>query len=391
MQLSYSLPLSTSSIEVPGSKSLANRLLVLKHLYYPNMEIGNLPASTDTSTLAKLLEQRLHSTSFHFDAYDGGTTFRFLLAVLAATQTKATVTGSARLLKRPHSGLFDSLKQVGCSITQREDNSIAIQPETLDIGDVWNVDVSQSSQYATALALIAPAFGKSIQIKLIGKPVSLGYLDLTISLMKSLGIQIDRTKDAISAHPFTQKDTTIEQQVETDWSAVQYFVSLAVLSNQTITLMGNFLNSTQPDQASLRFGMSLGLDIEMTDEGVRLIPNPNFTKPKHISRNYTNCPDIALSERVCCHALGIQLDASGIDHLQYKESDRWRCIHQELDKFKDQLPSFETHQDHRIAMSLAPLAILKPIIINQPEVVSKSFPDFWEQLNKLGISVRAGK
>ncbi|MBO6515912.1 MAG: hypothetical protein JJ975_05110, partial [Bacteroidia bacterium] len=343
-----------------------------------------LPLSEDTQVLEQQLS-RINQGAGSFDAGEGGTTFRFLLAVLAVHNQGASVTGSTYLLSRPHSDLLEVLNQAGFHI---ESGSRYTVNEVADaIEPHWKVNVDVSSQFASALVMIAPAMEYPITIELMGNEVSAGYLQMTVLLMQSVGISVERKDNYIYVQPFMRSEESFEYSVESDWSGLSYFVSIALLSKRPIKLNNVHDSEIQPDRAIMEFGKQLGVAFRFHDNELEIVPDPDVELPASIVRDYTHCPDIALTEIVCCHALGINLKYSGIDHLTHKESDRLSCITAELDRFDRDLPMFQTHNDHRIAMSLAPLAILKPINLDHPEVVSKSFPDFWDQLEKLGFHI----
>jgi len=384
MQVSYHRKSYIKPIQVPGSKSVNNRLLILHHLFFPNMHIGNASKSTDTLSLQKCLSAFDTGTrKFHIE--DGGTTLRFLLAYLAVKNKPAVVTCGPTLFQRPHQELLNTLNQIGFHISE-DKSGFTIQPVDLaNIKSSWIVNVSRSSQFATALTLVAPYLKKEIQIVLNGEPVSKGYLDLTLELMQDLGFMLHKKDNCITVQPFSSNQNTIVATTESDWSSISYFVAICRLSNQSITLLNVQYNSLQPDIDILNFASLIGIDHHFEEGNLILYPQPDFKFPKEINRDYTNCPDIALTEMVACHALGIRLHATGIDHLKYKESNRHEVISKELSKFTSSTPSFQTHNDHRIAMCLTCLSIIKPIQIDDISVVSKSFPDFWQEVSKLGI------
>ena len=385
MQLIYKPKGIAPNVFVPGSKSIANRLLMLQHLYFPNLSISNIPLSTDTLYLKEQLHKLKEGRDFHFDANDGGTTLRFLLVAIATHKIEARLSGTDQLMSRPHDELISSLNKIGYSI-QKKDTYIYIYPNSNNsIQNHWDVDISKSSQFASALMLIAPSLPYPITIKLVGKPVSIGYLEMTTKLMQLMGIGVIHQSDTIISSPFIRSETPLLTEVESDWSSIAYFVSIATIAKKEIRISNANLSDLQPDIAILDFARLVGLETIFEQQELLLKPQLNFTLPEKIERDYTNCPDIALTELVCCFALGIEIHQTGVKHLEHKESDRLKAIHMELTKFDDNNPNFCTHHDHRIAMSLAPLSIIKPIQFDNIDVVSKSFPDFWKQIEKLGF------
>ncbi|MFT5512841.1 MAG: 3-phosphoshikimate 1-carboxyvinyltransferase [Bacteroidia bacterium] len=249
------------------------------------------------------------------------------------------------------------------------------------------MSMEQSSQFASALLMIAPCIGKRITLDLIGQPVSKGYFELTVGLMQDLDISIQQLQNMLIIEPFNRDQKTMVATVEADWSAVSYFIALSRVTNQQLRIHNVNQQSLQPDQDILNFARHIGVDFTFDSTTFVLSPVESFEYPQSLNRDYTNCPDIALTEIVLCYALNIDLNAKGIDHLKFKESNRAIVIHDELSNFSSDLPSFNTHNDHRVAMSLTTLSILKPIEFDDINVVSKSFPDFWQEVSKLGINL----
>ncbi len=390
MKLTYSKERKKTLIHLPGSKSITNRLLVLKTIHYPNLTILNSSTSTDSVHLQRAIKS-LESLNVNakIDAADGGTTFRFLSILLAHKGFVGNLYGSERLLARPNKPLIDSLSAIGYPISLNSLGEVVFHksPNKVNLNH-WQVDISISSQFASALSMLAPSMQNDITIELVGDPVSLGYLDMTIELMRVLGMEIYRKDNLIYSKPFSPSQDLQTITVESDWSSISYFIAISVLAGLTIELQPVSNYSSQPDIAILDFANQLGVDTSFGGDVLTLTPKSRFSMPKSIARDYTNCPDIALTEIVVCHALGIDLTLQGVEHLKHKESDRLKTISQELSSFdKHNLPLFNTHNDHRIAMSLAPLAVLKPISFNDIEVVSKSFPDFWKEIDKLGFHI----
>ena len=388
MLIQYAPKSYIKPINIPGSKSITNRLLVLKHLYFPALEISNASKSSDSEVLDQLLNGNDHNSEvYHVE--DGGTTLRFLLCVLVVTNNKCQVTCGKKLITRPHDELINALNRIGFNIA-KTDSGFIINPIDLStIQDKWSVDISKSSQFASALLLVAPFIGRQIEITLIGNAVSKGYLELTLSIMQDLGIKAEFiSNELIRIQPFGLVDDSMIATVESDWSGISYFILLSKLTGQQLTINNVNQNSIQPDRNTLKFANLIGVMHTFEDDTLILQPISNFETPKEITRDYTNCPDLAPTEIVGCFALGIDLKSTGNSHLQYKESNRSLVVNQELNRFSDSLPHFQTHNDHRIAMSLAGLSVFKPIELDDIDVVSKSFPDFWQEVSKLGIHLK---
>lgn len=388
LHLSYNATKPTLPVDVPGSKSIANRLLVLQYLYFPNLDIQNLPESSDTKILRTCLTE-LQTVNPTTPIYvgEGGTTLRFLLAVMSVTNAAGTLTGAKQLLERPHDALINALNAIGFN-TVFTDLGIQVSPANLSmLKTEWKADISKSSQFASALCMIAPYTNNPVRIELIGQPVSMGYLDMTIQLMQELGIAISRHGNIITSKPFELNTEAKTFYVESDWSGISYMISIAAIARKTITINNVTARSVQPDIEVLEYAKLVGLIPNFTENQLVLTPEEDFSAPDVIHRDYTTCPDLLPAEIVCSYALGIDLHASGTQHLVYKESDRTQSLKTELNRFtQSKEPVFQSHHDHRVAMALAPLAILKPIKFAEPEVVSKSFPDFWKQLDRLGFS-----
>jgi len=384
--LTSSEVLAHPRITVPLSKSITNRALILAHLYNKSLP-AHLSESDDSIALRKQLELYQTGTNrFHIE--DGGTSLRFLVAFLAVTCKQETViTMGKAIANRPHNDLIDALNTAGFHVT-RTDKTIRILPRSEDLADVWPVHASTSSQYATALALIAPAIEKPIQIELVGDIVSLTYLDMTLTQMQQAGFDVNRSETTITCNPHRIK-TQVIPVIESDWSSASYFVAWSVVTGHALTIDKHTSHSLQPDQQIIQAALALGADVSFTDNGLSVVPGEpqiNF-----LSRDYTDCPDIAMTEYVMCCILNVDLNASGIEHLKHKESNRWEIIQQLMDDFESGIDEFDTYNDHRMAMCMALCCSVRPICIHNPEVVSKSFPDFWKQFKKLGVDITDGK
>ena len=343
--------------------------------------------SDDSIALRKQLELYQTGTNrFHIE--EGGTSLRFLVAFLAVTCKQETaITMGKAIANRPHNDLIDALNTVGFYVS-RSDNTLRILPRSEDLADVWPVHASTSSQYATALALIAPAIEKPIQIELAGDIVSLSYLDMTLTQMQQAGFDVNRSGSTITCNPYRTEKQVIPE-IEPDWSSASYFVAWSVVNRQALTIENLTSHSLQPDQQIIQTAMALGADVSFTDNGLSVVPGePQINS---LTRDYTDCPDIAMTEYVMCRLLNVDLNASGIEHLKHKESNRWEIIQQLMDDFESGIEEFDTYNDHRMAMCMALCCSVRPICIHNPEVVSKSFPDFWKQFKKLGVDITDGK
>ncbi|MBI1306897.1 MAG: hypothetical protein GC181_09860 [Bacteroidetes bacterium] len=399
IRLSHPTGIITGNVDLPFSKSILNRMLIIKHMYSLPLMIPITHGSpNDVIVLSKNLEKVLKpcyrgTEQLVLDVEDAGTAFRFLLSFLCFNGGLFQIKGTNRLLKRPIHDLIESLRNIGFNVSQHESNR-HIYIRTDGIQDVetfsWVVSGSESSQFASALVMMAPRVGEKIRIDLTGESVSLPYLDMTISIMNKLGFSVARHQNVVLIEPFQQSKTLLHLQPEKDWSAATYFFSIAALSQKcNIRINQLTLNSLQADEKISDRQNSWGIKFTEDAGGIILQKDsaPNTHSLSQI-RNYSQMPDLALTEIVTDHALKLPVKHQGLEILKHKESNRYQNILRELRKFDfESEPVFETYSDHRIAMSLSVLSLLKPVRIQNPAVVNKSFPEFWEQLKKLGFNL----
>lgn len=365
---------------------------------------SNLSDSQDTKTLVRLLK----SEESILDTGPAGTTYRFLCAYLAIKEGEHILTGSDRMKKRPIQPLVEALRSLGAEIEYLEEEGyppLKIQGAFKQLKKVVKIDVSQSSQFVSALCLIGPALEKGIVIEWEAEIVSRSYLDMTLSLMKEMGIKINENKNSIEVPPqeYKVKDLT----VESDWSSASYFYSIAALTiKPEITLENFFQKSIQGDSRLPLIFERIGVKSQFDSGKLTLTKNESF-HPANLDIDFSSTPDIFQTIAVMSAALDIEFTFSGVTQLKYKESDRVSSLYKELAKLgikhqelsigsstylqtgritKDDC-NFDTYDDHRMAMCLAPLALLRPVTIIDPEVVSKSYPNYWEDLKKLGFQV----
>ena len=395
---------SSVSIIIPGSKSESNRLLVLQSLF-ANLSIKNLSSSDDTQSLL----QGLLESKGEVDIHHAGTAMRFLTAHYASKENvQITLTGSQRMQQRPIKILVDSLLDLGAEITYLKNDGfppIKISGKKLDITSV-TIKATVSSQYISALMLIAPSLSKGLTIVLEGKITSIPYIEMTLDLLQKIGVSCSFTDNKIVIEPLIEiKDISIE--VESDWSSASYFYSLVALSeNLEITLKYFRKNSLQGDSEVSRIYELFGVEtVFNTSENSITLKKLN-KKVKPIILNLNNTPDIAQTIAVTCFGLGVGCKLTGLKTLKIKETDRLLALKTELEKLgaickitEESLEVFpsekiksdiliKTYQDHRMAMAFTPLSLLTTIEIEEPNVVSKSYPTFWKDLQKLGILVQ---
>ena len=407
LRISHPTGIANGAIRLDGSKSISNRVLIIRALSQTSFPIHNLSTSDDTQTLERLLNEEANIC----DVGHAGTTFRFLTAYLAIKEGTQFLTGSSRMLERPIGPLVDALRDLGCQIDYKGVEGyppLSIKPcDFSNIKDEVTIDAGISSQYITALILIAPMLPKGLRIKLKGEMVSESYLELTLNICNDFGISIQYNSDEIIIPK--QNYVGREYTVEADWSASSYYYSVAALSKQAeIDLYGLFEKGLQGDAAITRIGNIVGVESKWETDHWRLTTETPFSK---FNYNFINQPDIAQTFAIICAARMIDNDFSGLKTLRIKETDRIHALNEELKKigssfellrveddeehykvspginFENGIPRFATYKDHRMAMCLAPLGIIHPIEIENAEVVSKSYPDFYKDLEKLGFEI----
>lgn len=392
-------------IEITGSKSETNRLLLLQALY-PNITIANTSNSDDSEVMQKALTADLSSKETNvIDIHHAGTAMRFLTAYFAVQEGREVVlTGSQRMQERPIKVLVDSLKQLGAEITYEK--KIGFPPIRIKGRKITAYKVSipanVSSQYISALLLIAPKLENGIELTLVGQITSVPYINMTLGLLNDLNIQTSFIGNVITVKPKNEVDPRIIT-VESDWSSASYFFSLVALAKTaSISLTSYNKNSLQGDSALVEIYAKMGVETHFETNKIILTKRQNF-KLETINLDLNNTPDIAQTIVVTCLGLGIGCHLKGLHTLKIKETDRLDALQIELSKLgaaisvtDDSLTldatneinpeiRIDTYNDHRMAMAFAPLGLKVPIIINNSEVVSKSYPDFWDDLKKLGF------
>ena len=407
-------------IHLNGSKSIANRLLLIQALAnFSEVELTNLPDADDTQTMQHLLQQfRENRHEMPYNTGAAGTTFRFLTAFFAFQSNTQILTGSERMKERPIGVLVDALRELGAEIQYLEKEGfppLAIhQPIFNKIPQIY-IAADTSSQYISALLMLAPTLPFGLTLHLEGKIVSRPYILMTLGLMQTWGVNHTWVGDKIEiqAQGYSLKNAAIEA----DWSAASYWYSMAIIANNqgkkvNLALRGLFQNSLQADSIITEIAEELGITTEWTSEGIIL---KNNEKPitDFIEIDFSDCPDIAQTLIVTAGALGIQGLFSGMETLHIKETDRLKALEIELAKVQVWLsklpprfnkkrpndtfymlegkavinsPTFATYHDHRMAMAFAPLALLGDIQIENPEVVTKSYPNFWRDVTENGVN-----
>ncbi len=394
-----------ASIFLSGSKSESNRLLILQALY-PDIEIANISSCDDTTVLQKALA----SQDDTLDIYHAGTAMRFLTAYLAATtQKEVTLTGSPSMRQRPIGPLVAALKDMGAAITYTGKQGfppLKIAPAVLS-GSVI-IDASVSSQYISALALIGPYLKKGLTLTLIGNITSKPYIDMTLSLLSQIGVESTFKGQDIRILPL-KKSSKVKIAVEGDWSSASYFYSLVALSKNRCVHLSSFkTNSLQGDAALVSFYETLGVTTTAIDSQTIALSKNDVPLPPAFKADLASSPDLAQTIAVTCFGLGIACHLTGLHTLKIKETDRLVALQNELIKlgavvhitqdtlllesheiaFGNMTQGIEiaTYEDHRIAMAFGVLAELFCITSQDPMVVTKSYPEFYSDLKKMGIS-----
>jgi len=390
--------LSGTVVNLPASKSISNRVLIINALGGNKSELLNLSEANDTVLMKRLI----NSTDQVLDVEDAGTTMRFLTAYLAITDQKKILTGTERMKLRPIGILVDALKKLGARINYLEKEEFP-PLELVGFGHQQTNHLSirgdVSSQYISALMMIAPLLPMGLTLTLEGKIGSRPYIEMTASLMRKFGITVNFQDDFEIAH---QSYTPCRYTIESDWSAASYWFAFTALAKQAEIILPNIaLRSLQGDKVIVDIMEQLGVKAE--PRGNNLLLSKKDFHPE-ISWDFTHCPDLAQTVAVVCAAKGIPGSFTGLESLRIKETDRIKALHQELQKLGAQLietgtdwklvpahqlpaeiPLINTYLDHRMAMAFAPLASLADVTIENPEVVKKSYPHFWSDLKKIGF------
>ena len=394
---------SNVSLDICGSKSISQRALIINHLSSKDIDCVNLSNSEDTSTLNKILNQK----DSLIDVKDGGTTLRFFLCFLSIRNKNYFIDGSNMLKKRPIKKLILNLMKLGVRFKfQSKDYELPffIQGGIIKSKDLI-IDSVKTSQFASGLALVAPLINGGLRLILKNKIPSRPFFDMTIEMMRKCGAQIifDDNLVEIKEGGYYKGYS----KIESDWTSISYIYEvLAFSKNISVSCSSFFKNSIQGDSAVVSFFNLLGVETNFSNDKVILRKHENLPKPKLIEWDVSDTPDLALTYIVSCLGLGIDLKLTGIKTLYFKESNRLQAIAIELKKFNvkvvleddfflmntssSRLNSCEikTHSDHRIALAFSPLVIItKELIIDDSCVVSKSYPEFWNDLKKIGVKI----
>lgn len=387
-------------IQVTGSKSESNRMLLLQALF-PQIELTNLSNSDDTVAMKSGLE----SEDALVDVGHAGTTMRFLTAYFSTIENQEkTLTGSHRMQERPIGILVDALRQLGADITYLKNEGyppLLIKGKKLSANEV-RLSADISSQYITALMLIAPRLAGGLRLHLQGMITSVPYIKMTQSLLHDIGIEASFSGQTIEVSPKIDIIATTHA-VESDWSSASYYFGIAALAKEADIHLSTYKeNSLQGDRVLMNIYEKLGVQSSIENNILHL--QKQALHSTSIQLDLSNAPDIAQTIVVSCYGLGIACDIKGLHTLKIKETDRLVALQNELTKLGATIditdrslhlhkrnnpirPNvlIETYHDHRMAMAFAPLALLVPIRIQDADVVTKSYPGFWKDLEMNGF------
>jgi 3-phosphoshikimate 1-carboxyvinyltransferase len=405
-------PYINASIQLPASKSISNRVLILNALSKSLYPVENLSDSDDTKVLLKALK----SSGSDFDIGAAGTSMRFLTAYLSQYEGEWTITGTERMKNRPVRILVDALRELGAEINYLEKQGfppLSIRGKALTGGSVsLNGDVS--SQYISALMMIAPCLSDGLKLHLKGNVISKPYIQMTLHLMEAFGIQTIMEKQTIQIQPQSYRANPFT--VESDWSAASYWYEIIAIAggNSSVDLLGLEKNSLQGDAEGQNLFIPLGVQTVFTDKGVVLgkLTDVDSSPSALMTHNFINEPDLAQTFIVTCCLLNISFRFSGLQSLRIKETDRIFALQTEMRKLgyiindksdnimewtgercaAEENPVISTYEDHRMAMAFAPACLkTKEIRINHPQVVAKSYPNYWKDLSSAGFTITEEK
>ncbi len=393
-------------INLPASKSIANRALLINALSGGEAMIGNLSTARDTQTMKRLLGD---ADAEEWDVLDAGTTMRFLTAGAAVTSNGKVMTGTPRMKERPIGVLVEALRLLGAKINYMENAGyppLKIRKLTAQQVDRLNVRGDISSQYISALMMIGPVLPEGLTLQLQGTINSRPYIDMTMAVMKHYGANVSwEDERTVRIEPSGYTPNSFE--VEPDWSAASYWYSMAAFApGQTIRLKGLVDDSIQGDRKMAEIMEQMGVSTRFDSTGATLKAGDATSE---IEIDFADCPDIAQTVSVIAMAKNTRCHMTGLESLRIKETDRIHALQQELGKFGGRLVEHDIHHwelippgtfsswtdpvevatyhDHRMAMSFAPLARFGPLVIEDASVVNKSYPHFWEDLQKAGLGL----
>ncbi len=390
-------------VALPASKSESNRALIIQALSGGKIALDNLSSARDTQTMIRLL----NSEGLVLDVIDAGTTMRFLTAFCSAVGRDQILTGTPRMCQRPIGALVDALRSLGAEINYRNQEGypplhIVNQGRKLDGGSL-TMQGNISSQFITAILMIAPYLKDGLQIDLDGDITSRPYIEMTRKLMAHFGVETEWVGERSIKVPESEYQEN-SYTIESDWSAASYWYSMLALADEgEVFLEGLRRDSWQGDQGIREIMRNFGVSTRFTKEGAQLTKKKLKARKKPLHIDFTDTPDLAQTVAVVSAATGIPVFMTGLHTLRVKETDRIHALQTELAKFGIDMKvdgddctvegiagpsekSVETYEDHRMAMAFAPLALRQEeLLVKHPEVVEKSYPEYWDHLTMAGI------
>ncbi|QZE13397.1 3-phosphoshikimate 1-carboxyvinyltransferase [Halosquirtibacter laminarini] len=397
-------------ITLPASKSICNRALIMNALSPSPIQIENISESDDSKVMLKALS--LDSNTI--DIGHAGTAMRFLTAFFSQKEGEWILTGSSRMKERPIAVLVEALKKMGAEISYTEKEGyppLKIKGKNLQ-GGALSLDGSVSSQYISAILMLAPTLKDGIELTLTNRVISRSYIELTLEMMKHFGVESHFEENKITITPQQYKAT--EFLCESDWTGASYIYQIAALcDNVDLTLPYLFKNSLQGDCAIINWFEKFGITTTETDKGLQIKKTGQFTEDK-LELDFILNPDVAQTMAVLCGILKIPFHFSGLETLKIKETDRIHALQVECAKMgmkliepiegslswdgtfdqslKQEPNIFDTYKDHRMAMSYCAVGMFNhPIYINEPMVVTKSYPRFWDDMKNAGFTIEEVK
>lgn len=396
----------TAEISLPFSKSESNRALIINALSGKVCTIENLSVADDTTLLKKIL----NNNSVEINCENAGTVLRFLTAYYCITQQEKIITGSERMKQRPIGKLVDALKTIGADITYLNEVGFppfTIKPAKLNKTNKVVIDASESSQFVSSLMMIAPILEKGLEIVIAGNESSLPYINMTKQMIQSAGIRVIFKNNSITIKKQSYSPTHFK--INADWSSAAFMYEIAALSDKSEILIRNLTsNSMQGDETVKDIYKSFGIATSISKEGL-IIKKPKRVEPDYFTFNFCNTPDLALPVAATCGGLNIVSDLHGLKNLVIKESNRAYAFQREAYKLniktdfcdfsklkileRSQIQStqkvIKTYNDHRMAMSFAPLTLKTDHIeLDDADCVFKSFPNYFDVLKQLGFKLQ---
>ena len=395
--------LGGTASQLPSSKSMSNRALILNALSGNRSTVSNLSSARDT----KLMQALINSNDHVIDVMDAGTTMRFLTAYFAVTNQKKILTGTDRMKQRPIKLLVDALRLIGAEINYKgEDGFPPIESHGFESQKkaALSMPGNVSSQYISALMMLAPLLPNGLTINLTSEAGSVPYITMTTSLMREFGAEVDldfkNNRILVKSGNYKPSNVTIEA----DWSAASYWFGFTALANEAKIILPKVSEkSLQGDRVVVEVMEKLGVKSTFRGNSLELTKK-DFTG--HLTLDFRDCPDLAQTVLPVCAAKGITGEFTGLESLRIKETDRIDALQKELKKIgaeftepatgnwklvpgriSDLKSPIQTYHDHRMAMGFAPWATLTDLVIESPEVVNKSYPGFWEDVKSIGIEV----